>query len=141
MYYLVKLKKRLVNKGFNSFNCEMSNPKGNPGNSGGKKGISGRKSAYEELKNAKDTQAMFFNAVNQDDIEARIRSGTFSVFDRYLLTALEGDTKILESLSKKVLPDKIDMKGDITISDFLKSLDEEDKGQSLEIKSPLQDQE
>lgn len=108
---------------------------------GGSRPNSGRKSAYEELKNARDTQSMFFDAKSQEELEKKIRSGVFSVYDRYLLTAMEGDTKILESLSKKVLPDKVDLKGDLTISDFLKSLDEEDKGKNMAAKSPVQDQE
>ncbi len=108
---------------------------------GGVRPNSGRKSAYEEMKRAADTHAMFFNAVDQEEIEKRIRTGKFSVFDRYLLTAMEGDTKILESLSKKVLPDKIDVKGDLTISDFLNSLDEPNQEQTVEDKPSLPDQE
>lgn len=117
----------------------MGAPKGSKNALGNKGG--GRKSAYEELQDAKDTQAMFFNNISQEELERKIASGVFSVRDRYLLTAMEGDTKILESLSKKVLPDKVDLKGDLTISDFLKNLDEEDQEQSLAIKPPIQDQE
>lgn len=114
---------------------------GKIGNKGG-----GRKSAYEELKNARDTQSMFFGNINQDELEAKIRSGVFSIRDRYLLTAMEGDTKILQSLSNKVLPDKIDIKGDLSISQVLDQLDEsndrqEIEGQIVEIKPSLQDPE
>ena len=109
---------------------------GNPGNKGG-----GRPSAYQELKNALDTQGMFFGDIDLDLLEQKIRSGKFSVKDRYLLTALEGDTKILESLSKKVLPDKIDVKGDLNISNVLDDLDgQEIEGQDMADQSPIQDQ-
>lgn len=114
----------------------MSNPKGNPGNKGG-----GRKSAYQELKDALDTQAMFFNDFEQEVIEQKIRTGKFSIKDRYILTAMEGDTKILQSISNKVLPDKIDIKGNLTISDVLDTLDgQEISEQTVETESPLQDQ-
>lgn len=112
-----------------------------PANFHGKKGVSGRKSAYQEIKDARDTQSMFFNDVSQEELEKKIRSGVFSVRDRYLLTAMEGDTKILDSLSKKVLPDKIDIKGNLSISDVLDNLDgQEIEGQTVEIKPSLQDQ-
>lgn len=108
---------------------------------GGVRPNSGRKSSYEEMKRAVDTHSMFFGAQEQEEIEKRIRSGKFSVFDRYLLTAMEGDTKILESLSKKVLPDKIDVKGDITISELLDELDgQEITQQTVADQPPLQDQ-
>lgn len=108
---------------------------GNPGNKGG-----GRKSAFQEMRDARDTESMFFGDISQEQLEAKIRSGTFSIRDRYLLTAMEGDTKILESLSKKVLPDKIDLKGNLDISQVLDNLDgQETEGQSLAIEPPIQD--
>lgn len=113
----------------------MSNPKGNPGNKGG-----GRKGAYQELRDALDTQAMFFNDFEQEEIEKKIRSGKFSIKDRYILTAMEGDTKVLTSISNKVLPDKIDIKGNVTISQFLDELDNEDQGQIVEDQPLIQDQ-
>lgn len=110
---------------------------GIPGNKGG-----GRKSAYEEIRQARDTESLFFNELNQDELEAKIRTGKFSIRDRYLLTAMEGDTKILESLSKKVLPDKIDLRGDLSISQVLDNLDGlEIEGQNVEAQPLIQDQE
>ncbi len=115
----------------------MGRKEGNPGNKGG-----GRKSAYQELKDALDTQGMFFNDIKLEELEAKIRSGVYSVKDRYLLTAMEGDTKILDSLSKKILPDKVDLKGDLTISQVLDQLDgQEAEGQVVAPKPPVQDQE
>jgi len=112
------------------------------GTRGGPRPGSGRKSAYQELKDARDTESLFFNELNQDELEAKIRTGKFSIRDRYLLTAMEGDTKILESLSKKVLPDKIDIKGQLNISQVLDELDgHEIEGQTLEVKSLIQNQE
>lgn len=87
----------------------MGNPnaKGKLGNKGG-----GRKSAYQERAAAKDVETLFFGNINQEELEAKIRSGVFSVKDRYLLTAMEGDTKVLTSLSNKALPDKVELSGD-----------------------------
>lgn len=114
----------------------MGRKGGNPGNKGG-----GRKSAYQELKDAQDTQSMFFNELSQEELKKKIGSGIFSIRDRYLLTAMQGDTKILQSLSNKVLPDKIDIKGDLSISQVLDQLDgPEIEGQDVEIKPSLQDQ-
>lgn len=110
---------------------------------GGKQPGAGRKSAYQELRDALDTQGMFFNDVDQELLEQKIRTGKFSIKDRYVLTALEGDTKILQSISNKVLPDKIDLKGNLSISEVLDNLDDrqETEEQVVEVKPPLQDQE
>lgn len=123
---------------------------------GGPRPNSGRKSAYQELRDALDTQGMFFNDIDLELLEQKVRTGKFSIKDRYILTALEGDTKILQSISNKVLPDKINIKGDLTISQVLDQLDTSDEadqlrynnaygqeieGQVVETEPPLQDSE
>lgn len=82
---------------------------------GGKKGRSGRKSKYQELADARDVEEMFFGPQDQEELERRIMSGKFSVRDRYILTALEGDSKVLTSLSNKALPDKVEIKEETTL--------------------------
>lgn len=75
---------------------------GKIGNKGG-----GRKTAYVEEDNAKKLLDAYFNGVSQADLEKKIESGNFSIWDRTVLCALEGDTKILNLLGQKVFPDQL----------------------------------
>lgn len=79
------------------------------GNSGGKKGLSGRKSAYEEVARALDAHSMFFEEQSQEELERKIQSGTFSIKDRFLLTAMEGDSSVINKAYQKAVPDNIQM--------------------------------
>lgn len=86
-----------------------------PANFHGKKGRSGRKSAYAEHAAARDAQSLFFDEQSQEALEQKIRSGKFSIKDRFVLTAMEGDAKILSNLSNKALPDvlKVEHEGEV----------------------------
>lgn len=79
------------------------------GNRGGKKGFSGRKSAYEEVARALDAHAIFFEEQSQEELEIKIQSGTFSIKDRFLLTAMEGDSSIINKAYQKAVPDNVDI--------------------------------
>jgi hypothetical protein len=69
-------------------------PKGNQNAKGNKGG--GRKSAYQELADATDAHKIFFDVHDQEEIEAKIRTGKFSLKDRLILTGMEGDTASLQ---------------------------------------------
>ena len=89
----------------------MANPKGNPGNKGG-----GRKSAYQEQADAKTLAKMYFDAKGADELQKRIESGgKFSIKDRHMLNALEGDQKAITPIFQKLFPDKIESKEDISL--------------------------
>lgn len=92
----------------------MGSPIGNQNAKGNKGG--GRKSAYQELAAARDAQSLFFDEQDQDKLEQKLRTGKFSVKDRFLLTAMEGDARILSNLSNKALPDvvKVEHEGEIS---------------------------
>lgn len=81
----------------------------------GKKGRSGRKTMREEVKQFRDAQSLFFEEQDQEIIEQKVRTGKFSVKDRFILTAMEGDSRILSSLAKKALPDvlKVEHEGEV----------------------------
>jgi hypothetical protein len=77
----------------------------------GKKGRSGRKGVGQERASYALLEKLFMGQVDQEEIEKAIRSGIFSVKDRFLLTAMEGDPKILSALFNKLFPDKMEMMG------------------------------
>ena len=83
---------------------------GTKGNKGG-----GRKSAYEERQRAEALFQAFYNDNDQERLEAKIRTGKFSIWDRIVLTAMEGDTKVLNALSNKAFPDQLKVEDERTI--------------------------
>lgn len=88
----------------------MPNPKGNPGNKGGR-----RPSAYEEFKNAE----WHANAWEKDSdlvaLKAKIATGKYSVRDMFLAKALEGNERILGIFANKLLPDLHEFDGEVEI--------------------------
>ncbi len=82
-----------------------------PGQKGNKGG--GRKSAYQEKADAETLHRMYFNTDSQDEIEQRVRTGKFSIKDRHVLNALEGDQKAINPIFAKLFPDKIEHSGEI----------------------------
>lgn len=79
----------------------------------GKKGRSGRKSIRVERANLETLEKMYFETPSQDDLEEKIRTGKFTIKDRHMLTALEGDVKAITPIFNKVFPDKIEHSGEI----------------------------
>lgn len=76
------------------------------GNKGG-----GRKSAYQERASAEYLIRHFFNLSKKefDALFKRVESKrNYSVFDMMIYKALMGDTKIINNLSNKLYPDKIE---------------------------------
>lgn len=82
---------------------------------GGPRPNSGRKSAYVEKADAERLFKMYFEHVNQEEIEARIRSGKFSIMDRHMLNAMEGDQKAITPLFQKLFPDKLEVEDETTL--------------------------
>ena len=83
----------------------MPNPKGNPGNKGGKPGFSGRPSVKETMWHKdKWEQESLLNA-----LETKIASGRYSIRDMWLYKALRGDIAILKQAADKVLADLHDV--------------------------------
>lgn len=85
----------------------MGAPKGSKNALGNKGG--GRKSAYQELADATEAYRIFFHEHSQEELEEKIRSGTFSIKDRFLLTAMEGDTNVITKAYHKAVPDNVDV--------------------------------
>lgn len=79
----------------------------------GKKGRSGRKSAYQERADARDAEAIFFGEHDQEVLEHKIQRGKFSLKDRFILNGMEGDTIALNTIVRKVFPDKTKLQGDL----------------------------
>lgn len=75
-----------------------------PANFHGKKGRSGRKTIREEVGEYRAAEALFFAEQDQETLEAKIRSGKFRVADRFILTAMEGDSRILAKAADKAIP-------------------------------------
>lgn len=79
------------------------NNKGSKGNKGG-----GRLSAYEEWQNAE----WHANAWEVDSdvpvLQAKLKSGKYSVRDVFLAKALQGNERILGIFANKLLPDLVD---------------------------------
>lgn len=75
----------------------------------GVKGKSGRKSKYQEEARARALAEMYYDPQDQEVIENRIREGRFSIRDRHILNAMEGDTRAIAPIFMKLHPDKMDL--------------------------------
>jgi len=84
-------------------------PKGNKNAIGNKGG--GRPSAYEEMANALNAHQIFFDEQSQEELEAKIASGRFSIKDRFLLNAMEGDSGTVLKAYQKAVPDMVELSG------------------------------
>ncbi len=78
---------------------------GQIGNSGGVKGRSGRKSAYQEFLDAQWHAKAWQEDTDAEELKAKIKTGKFSVRDRFLYAALSGNDRILAHFADKILPD------------------------------------
>ncbi len=106
----------------------MAAPKGNKNGLGNKGG--GRKPLPIEAKALHDAQNLFFDKQSQEELEAAIQSGKFSLAQRFLLNAMEGSTIELITMAKKALPDisKVDhtTKGEKLPSPILNAIRSDD---------------
>lgn len=85
----------------------MGAPKGSKNALGNKGG--GRKSAYQELADATEAYRIFFAKHSQQELEDKIRSGNFSLADRFILTGMEGDSSVINKAYQKAVPDNVDV--------------------------------
>ena len=90
----------------------MGAPKGNKN---GKGNAGGRPSAYAEKQRAEALFQAFYSDNDQEALERKIGTGKFSIWDRIVLTAMEGDTKVLNALSNKAFPDQLKVEDERTI--------------------------
>ena len=97
----------------------MSGTIGNKNAVGGKGNKRGRKSYMQEKADAEFLMHLFFDRVDQEEVETAIRSGKFSIKDRLILCALEGDTRVLDTIFKKLFPDKMEMSEKVLLIDDL----------------------
>ena len=105
----------------------------------GKKGKSGRKTKKEELKAYLTAQNLFFDEQDQEQIEAKIRSGRFSIADRFKLTAMEGDSRILAKAADKALPNagEEDKSADLVINIVQFNADDTNTAQLRPVKKTI----
>ena len=75
----------------------------------GKKGKSGRKSAYQELADAKYLGELWRKSRDIEEVKAQINSGKRSGELMWLSKMLEGNERFLSDLFKKLFPDQIDL--------------------------------
>ena len=80
------------------------------GNKGG-----GRKSAYQEKADANELSNIYFKTHSQEEIENAVRAGNFSIKQRHILNAMEGDQNAINVIFKKLFPDTMKVEEDITI--------------------------
>ncbi|MCK4522392.1 MAG: hypothetical protein KAU20_07505 [Nanoarchaeota archaeon] len=71
------------------------------GNKGG-----GRKSAYQEKADAEVLHEMFFGLVKGRSIKKKIKTGNYSLKDKFVEQCYEGNQKILIEIFKKIFPEK-----------------------------------
>lgn len=80
---------------------------GNPGNKGG-----GRKSAYQELADAKLLWEVFTKPMTVEKIKKRIESGKYSIKDVWILKARQGNEKFIQQIVHKLFPDRKEIGGE-----------------------------
>ena len=86
----------------------MGAPLGNTnaeGNSGGQKGKSGRSSAYQEIADAKLLWDIFSGELDREEVTERIKSGKYSLKDRFIQKAFDGNERFLAEIFRKLFPE------------------------------------
>ena len=92
----------------------MPNPYGNPGNSGGKKGISGRKSQYQEKADAELLWKVFTEKFSKEELTEILR-GKHSIKDVWITKAFAGNERFIQQIVHKLFPEKFDVDENVTI--------------------------
>ena len=83
---------------------------GVPENFHGKKGRSGRKSAYEEKTRAKLLADAFFSMDNYEDLRKKYNKEALTLWEQMIYDAHSGNDKYLTEMFKKLFPDKVEQK-------------------------------
>lgn len=84
----------------------MGAPRGNT-NGRGQPGRSGRKSAYQERADADLLWDVFNGKVDKAELAKRIATGTCSIRDVWILKALSGNERLIDTIVKKIFPDSV----------------------------------
>lgn len=79
--------------------------KGNKLSAGVSEGKTGRPSAYQEYLNAQAHYQSWTRPQSVAELEARIKSKKYSVWDVFLLKALKADPRVLAKFADKIMPD------------------------------------
>jgi hypothetical protein len=83
----------------------MAAPEGNQnaiGNRGG-----GRKSAYQENADATLLREMFLTPMSRDEVQAKLKSGKYSLKDLFVSKGYAGNERVLLALFHKYFPDDL----------------------------------
>jgi hypothetical protein len=72
------------------------------GNKGG-----GRKSAYQENADASMLREMFLNPMSRDEVQAKLKSGKYSLKDLFVSKGYAGNERVLLALFHKYFPDDL----------------------------------
>ena len=72
------------------------------GNKGG-----GRKSAYQENADATLLREMFLNPMSRDEVQAKLKSGKYSLKDLFVSKGYAGNERVLLALFHKYFPDDL----------------------------------
>jgi hypothetical protein len=108
----------------------MAAPEGNQnaiGNRGG-----GRKSAYQEGSDAALLREMFLTPMSRDEVQAKLKSGKYSLKDLFVSKGYAGNERVLLALFNKNFPDdllameskKADADENVLSADAVKSVDD-----------------
>lgn len=97
------------------------------GNKGG-----GRKSAYQENADAALLREMFLNPMSREEIQAKLKSGKYSLKDLFVSKGYAGNERVLLALFHKYFPDDLltmeqrnaDAEGNDLPADAVKSVDD-----------------
>jgi hypothetical protein len=83
----------------------MAAPVGNQNAVGNKGG--GRKSAYQENADASMLREMFLNPMSRDEVQAKLKSGKYSLKDLFVSKGYAGNERVLLALFHKYFPDDL----------------------------------
>ncbi len=108
----------------------MAAPEGNQNAVGNKGG--GRKSAYQEGADAAMLREMFLAPMSRDEVQAKLKSGKYSLKDLFVSKGYAGNERVLLALFNKNFPDdllttesrKKDADGNDPAKDAVKSVDD-----------------
>ena len=83
------------------------------GNSGGKKGRSGRKSAYAERADADFLWKMFTEEMDRDELIKNLAKKKHSIFQAMLAKAMQGNEQFILAMFKKLFPDNLNIQANL----------------------------
>lgn len=86
----------------------MAAPKGSHNAKGNKGG--GRKSAYEERKDASFLWDIWLHPLKVDEINARIKKHECSISDLFIAKALNGSETVIMGIFNKLFPDSLNLR-------------------------------